>query len=156
MLRRKHFSKISTALVLALLTVLLVGCGKIGQIAKPAEPTAEPVSTPAPNEPSPAPVTTPETLPVTLGLGRLKRTKSEDLEVAVRARFATALPAEEVDRLVRLALAIRARRGLQYDELCRETGFGYADVARLAGQLEEERFIDIDLLQRCTINVKIG
>lgn len=103
-----------------------------------------------------APVTTPETLPVTLGLGRLKRTKSEDLEVAVRARFATALPAEEVDRLVRLALAIRARRGLQYDELCRETGFGYADVARLAGQLEEERFIDIDLLQRCTINVKIG
>ena len=61
-----------------------------------------------------------------------------------------------MDRLVRLALTIRAQRGLQYDELCRETGFGYADVARLAGQLEEERFIDIDLLQRCTINVKIG
>ena len=54
------------------------------------------------------------------------------------------------------AQLIRAQRGLQFDELCRETGFGYADVARLAGQLEEERFIDIDLLQRCTINVKIG
>lgn len=103
-----------------------------------------------------APVAEPETLPVSLGLGRLRRTKSEDLETAVRARFASALPAEEVDRLVRLAQSIRARRGLQFDELCRETGLGYADVARLAGQLEEERFIDIDLLQRCTINVKIG
>lgn len=103
-----------------------------------------------------APVTAPEVLPVSLGLGRLRRTRTEDLETAVRARFAAALPAGEVDRLVRLALTIRARRGLQYDELCRETGLDYADVTRLAGQLEEERFIDIDLLQRCTINVKIG
>ena len=69
MLRRKHFSKISTALVLALLTVLLCGCGKIGQIVKPAEPTAEPgpVATPAPTEPvsTPAPTATPTQPPVT-------------------------------------------------------------------------------------------
>lgn len=59
MFRRKHVSTISLALILVLLAVLLCGCGKIGQTAKPAEPTAEPVSTPAPAEPSPAPVTTP-------------------------------------------------------------------------------------------------
>ena len=103
-----------------------------------------------------APVASPEALPVTLGLGRLKRTRSADLETAVRRRFADALPPEEVGRLVRLALQIRAQRGIQFDELCRETGIEYPDVARAAGMLEEEGFICVDLLQRCTINVKIA
>ena len=103
-----------------------------------------------------APVTSPEVLPVALGLGHLKRTRSADLETAVRQRFSDALPPDKVEQLVRLALLIRARRGIQLDEICRETGIGFADVARAAGLLEEERFICMDLLQRCTINVKIA
>ncbi|MBQ7435434.1 MAG: hypothetical protein IJV51_06505 [Oscillospiraceae bacterium] len=61
MFRRKHVSAISLALMLVLLTVLLCGCGKIGQTAKPAEPTAEPSPAveSAPVQPSPTPVTTP-------------------------------------------------------------------------------------------------
>lgn len=61
MFRRKHVSAISLALMLGLLTVLLCGCGKIGQTAKPAEPTAEPSPAveSAPVQPSPTPVTTP-------------------------------------------------------------------------------------------------
>ena len=103
-----------------------------------------------------APVASPETLPVALGLGRLKPSREADLETAVRRRFATALPHEEVDRLVRIAQLIRARRGIQLDEICREAGLDYADVARYTGLLEEEGFISMDLLQRCTINVKIA
>ena len=74
----------------------------------------------------------------------------------MRRRFADALPPDEVGRLVQLALQIRAQRGIQFDELCRETGIDYPDVARAAGMLEEEGFICVDLLQRCTINVKIA
>jgi DNA processing protein len=103
-----------------------------------------------------APVASPETLPVALGLGRLKPRREADLETAVRRRFATALPHEEVDRLVHIAQLIRARRGIQLDEICREAGLDYADVARDTGLLEEEGFISMDLLQRCTINVKIA
>ena len=103
-----------------------------------------------------APVASPETLPVALGLGRLKRSRSADLETSVRRRFADALPSEEVEQLVRLAILVRARRGIQFDEICRETGIHYSDVTRAAGLLEEEGFICIDLLQRCTINVKIA
>ena len=103
-----------------------------------------------------APVASPETLPVALGLGRLKPSREADLETAVRRRFATALPHEEVDRLVRIALLVRARRGIQLDEICREADLAYADVARDTGLLEEEGFISMDLLQRCTINVKIA
>jgi Predicted Rossmann fold nucleotide-binding protein involved in DNA uptake len=103
-----------------------------------------------------APVASPEALPVALGLGRLKRSRQEDLETAVRRRFSPALPAEEVERLVCLARLIRSRRGIMPDEICRETGLPYADAVRATGLLEEEGFILMDLLQRCTINVKIA
>ncbi len=101
-----------------------------------------------------APVTDQAALPVALGLGRLRRTRTADLATAVRRRFESALPADEVERLVRLATTVRAQRGIQFDELCRETGLGYADVARGTGLLEEEGFLHIDLLQRCSINTK--
>jgi len=101
-----------------------------------------------------APVAEPEALPVALGLGRLRRTRKAELGEAVRQRFAGALPAAEVDRLVDIATLIRVRRGIAFDEICRETGFGYAEVARGTGLLEEEGFIRTDLLQRCTINTK--
>ena len=50
-----------------------------------------------------APVASPETLPVSLGLGRLRRSRAADLETAVRHASPGALPPEEVERLVRLA-----------------------------------------------------
>ena len=101
-----------------------------------------------------APVTSPELLPAALGLGRLGRRRTADLLAAVRERFRPALPAQEVDRLVRLAELIRATRGICFDELCRDAELSYAEVARGAGLLEEEGFICIDVLQRCTINAK--
>ena len=101
-----------------------------------------------------APVTDPAALPVALGLGRLSRTRKAELGEAVRQRFGTALPADEVARLVAIASLVRTRRGIQFDEICRETGFGYAEVARGTGLLEEEGFLCVDLLQRCTINTK--
>lgn len=103
-----------------------------------------------------APVAVPEALPAALGLGRLRRTRAADLETAVRQRFGPAFPEAEVERLVRLAQLIRAQRGIGLDELCRATQLDYADVARTAGLLEEEGFIEMDLLQRCAIKVKIG
>ena len=72
----------------------------------------------------------------------------------MRERFRAALPPEEVERLAELAERIRATRGICFDELCRDAGLTYAEVARGAGLLEEEGFICIDLLQRCTINIK--
>jgi DNA processing protein len=101
-----------------------------------------------------APVTSPEVLPAALGLGRFVRRRTADLLAAVRERFRAALPPEEVERLAAVAALVRATRGICFDELCRASGLGYAEVARAAGLLEEEGFICIDLLQRCTINVK--
>lgn len=101
-----------------------------------------------------APVADPDALPAALGLGRLRRTRAADLEAAVRARFAAALPPDEADTLVQVASAIRSRRGILPEELCRQTGLDYAAVVRATGLLEEEGFICMDVLQRCTINIK--
>ena len=46
------------------------------------------------------------------------------------------------------------QKGILFDEICRETALGYAEVTRAAGLLEEEGFICVDLLQRCSINTK--
>ena len=101
-----------------------------------------------------APVTDPAALPAALGLGRVRRSRPEDLADAVRRRFRPALPPDETERMVRLADLIRAERGIRLDELCRPAAMDYAAVARGAALLEEEGFIRIDLLQRCTINIK--
>lgn len=86
-----------------------------------------------------------------LGLGQYTSGKKADF-------------AERLDRLYRghpqkasltgLALLIRRRRGITLDELCRVSGRSYRQVAGTAGTLEADGIIDIDLLQRCTINAK--
>ena len=103
-----------------------------------------------------APVALPEALPAALGLGQLRRSRSADLETAVRQRFRGAFGEDEVERLANVALLIRSRRGIQPEEICREAGLDSAEAVRATGLLEEEGFIETDLLQRCTIKVKIA
>ena len=50
--------------------------------------------------------------------------------------------------------AVRKRRGLSFDEICRLTGLDYGTVAACAGRLESDGVISIDLAQRCVINRK--
>ena len=60
-------------------------------------------------------------------------------------------------RFIMLTVAgiIRRRRGITLDGICPEACLPYGKVARYAGMLESDGFICTDLLQRCTINVKI-
>ena len=49
---------------------------------------------------------------------------------------------------------IRKNRGINLDDLSAKTGFSYSRIARLAGMLEMEDLISMDLLQRCTVNMR--
>ena len=51
---------------------------------------------------------------------------------------------------------IRKNRGINLDDLSAKTGFSYSRIARLAGMLEMEDLISMDLLQRCTVNMRIS
>ena len=90
-----------------------------------------------------------------LGLGSPSRRRAAGFEEEVRARYGPVLPADELDDLLTIASIIRRRRGITLDEICPEACMPYGQVARYAGMLESDGLICTDLLQRCSINVKI-
>ena len=49
---------------------------------------------------------------------------------------------------------IRKRRGISIEEIAAETGYGYGNTSDIIGILEIDGFVSIDLLQRCTANIK--
>jgi len=98
------------------------------------------------------PVTSLALLPEQLGLGVYRPGREKDLAETVATRMDGKLPEETVPVVVSLALEIKSTRGISLDELCRETGMDYREVALYAGLLESEGIITIDLMQRCSVN----
>ena len=99
------------------------------------------------------PVTELGELPGQLGLGSASLRKGAVLEESVRACYSNA-DRETVERLVSVAQAIRAHRGIAPEEICRELDLDYGSVSAAVCLLESDGYITTDLLQRCTINNK--
>lgn len=59
-----------------------------------------------------------------------------------------------IRELASVLAAIRKNRGINLDDLADRTGLGYSKTSQLTGMLEMEGIISIDLLQRCTINMR--
>lgn len=76
------------------------------------------------------------------------------LKERVKAFYSGKIPEERISFLIELASLIAARRGITPDEICSRTGYPYTDVAALTCLLESDGFICIDLLQRCSVNVR--
>lgn len=100
------------------------------------------------------PITSMEKFSAGLGLS-LKNPKREvQLPEAAAERYSGRLPQEKVEMMGRILLAIRNERGITVEELSEKTGIGYARTAELTGILEIDSMINIDLLQRCSINLQ--
>ena len=68
--------------------------------------------------------------------------------------FGPATDTETLTDLKRMLETIRKNRGMNLDDLSASTGSGYSRTMTLAGMLEMKGLISIDLLQRCTINIR--
>lgn len=101
------------------------------------------------------PVPSLEMLAYVLGIGKRCTRRAASLEKALRARYSSSCEEASPEELVATALAVRKYRGISLDELCTALAMDYAKVSALTGILENDGFISIDLLQRCTINSKI-
>ena len=77
------------------------------------------------------------------------------MEQAVRKRYSSTNGEPSLEELVSTVLAIRKERGISLDGLCTSLQMDYAKVSVITGILENDGFISVDLLQRCTINSKI-
>lgn len=82
--------------------------------------------------------------------------KAPELKELVRARYCGRMEPGEVETLVRIAAEIKKHRGISIEELGAATGLAYGETAQLAGMLESDGIIEIDMLQCCTARRDAG
>ena len=86
-----------------------------------------------------------------LGLGKLGRRIQLSPTDWVRSVFGDS---PDTRNLIKIASAIRKNRGISLEELSGQIGKPYSETATLAGLLESEGIITMDVLQRCSYNFK--
>lgn len=95
-----------------------------------------------------------------LGLGRFIPGKTSGKAAgpveAVRSRYAGEKSPEELDMLTKVATAIKRNRGISVEELGETTGLGYSVASQMAGLLESDGIIEIDMLRCCTLKRDAG
>lgn len=101
------------------------------------------------------PITNLDALVDALGLGLIARRRKNELSAELREKYADIFGSRDLDNMVKVAMAIKSERGISADELCERLGMNYPELMRFVGQLESDGIICLDLLQRCSINVKI-
>ena len=97
------------------------------------------------------PLISPEDLLQSLGLkGRLSGTRAGIPEI-IRSHFSRNTSEETMALMMTFIETVRSERGITLEEAAYRTGLGYSMASNIAGMLEMEGLICIDLLQRCFI-----
>ena len=68
--------------------------------------------------------------------------------------YASSVSADRIGQMAKILLTVRKCRGIMIEDLACETGLDYKRTVELARILETDGFISMDLLQRCTINIR--
>ncbi len=79
-------------------------------------------------------------------------TKRKTIEERVRSRYGKIFPEDRVLALTNLCRTIELHRGITMEELWQHSDRTFAEITADCNFLENEGFICIDLLQRCTVN----
>lgn len=98
-------------------------------------------------------VTSVEDLLESLSLTRAGKTSARPVEDLLGRAFGQTMPDEQLGHMLDMIGIIKKERGITLDELSSEVCLEYREVSRLARLLETYGFIDIDILQRCTVNI---
>lgn len=99
------------------------------------------------------PITSTDTLLESLRLDRTCRKHKISYEDVIRNAYNESRSSETVDRLCRIIRIIKEERGISLDEITSATGYDPGTVLHIAGLLETDGFINIDILQRCCIEI---
>lgn len=101
------------------------------------------------------PITDLDELVDKLGLKAARKGKASDILKDVEAKYKGHIPDGNLDDLLDILQLIKNNRGITLDELCNKSEKPYSTIAECTGMLESDGVISIDLIQRCTINLKI-
>ena len=87
-----------------------------------------------------------------LGLGAAGIALKADFKKEVEEYYADMDETSRRD-IIKLALAVKSRRGIGMDDLCSLFGWTFSKVSRIVTTLECDGFISVDLLQHCSPRV---
>ena len=87
-----------------------------------------------------------------LGLGAAGIALKADFKKEVEEYYADMDETSRRD-IIKLALAVKSRRGIGMDDLCFLFGWTFSKVSRIVTTLECDGFISVDLLQHCSPRV---
>lgn len=91
---------------------------------------------------------------LTESLGYEFRKKTFRIEEAAAVHYSGKISPGQIDEIAGILLAIKKFRRISLQELAEATGMDYKRIAGLAGILENDGFISIDLMKRCSIKGK--
>ena len=86
-----------------------------------------------------------------LGLGKPATACAQDFREGLESFYGDRLSPEELQETLRTALKIKSSRGISLDELCRCLKVPFSGISRITTMLQCDGFIEIDLLQHCSI-----
>lgn len=101
------------------------------------------------------PITDLDELVDKLGLEAVRKVKTADIIKEVENKYSCNLPESNLEDLLCILQLIKNNRGITLNELCTRSGKPYSTIAECTGLMESDGIISIDLIQRCSINLKI-
>lgn len=101
------------------------------------------------------PVTSTQDLTKSLGFRTLTNSNNliSDRDL-LQQQYASSLSQDKISQMAEIILRIRKERGITIEEISEISQMEYSKVAELTSLLESDGIISIDLLQRCTINIR--
>lgn len=100
------------------------------------------------------PVTDLDNFVNSLGLGTWSRRTVKDLDTEILEKYGNVLDDGLLAIIRSTASLIKKYRGATLEELCNLGNINWRDMTYAVGMLENDGIISVDLLQRCSINVK--
>ena len=91
-----------------------------------------------------------------MGFGEIKAESHTSLSEMLLTIFGEKMGPDTIRELAEIVKIIRRHRGITLDDLTALTGAGYSRIQQLTGILEMEDVISVDLMQRCTLNIRIS
>ncbi len=100
------------------------------------------------------PITSIDDLLTSLGLNKRGSVRTSSPAEALEAEYGGSMPADQVGMMGEILTLIKKERGLTAEEISAATGIPYHKVSNMTNILETDGFITVDLMQRCSINVR--
>lgn len=91
-----------------------------------------------------------------MGFGALKTEPQTSLSEMLLTLFGEKAGPDTIRELAEVVKIIRKNRSITLDDITAMTGSNYSRINQLTGMLEMEDVISIDLLQRCTLKIRIS